>query len=213
MSNQTSPRPAAVDLQFPIEPGVLELLHARLVASAADSGTVDIVYRTVDSPIGKLLLAKTDRGLLRVAYEREGFDTVLEKLSARVSPRILHSPSHLDDVASQLEEYFAGHRHRFELQLDQRLSAGFRHQVQQYLPRIDYGFTRSYKQVAEAVGNPTAVRAVGTACATNPLPIVVPCHRVLRSDGTLGGYVGGLDAKSTLLTLEHAVRATPAGGA
>ena len=162
--------------------------------------------------IGRLLLAQTGRGLLRVAYEREGFDEVLQELSRRVSPRILHSPSHLDGLAAQFDEYFAGDRHRFDVQLDQRLSTGFRHKVQQYLPRIDYGFTHSYKQVAEKVGNPTAARAVASACATNPLPIVVPCHRVLRSDGGLGGYVGGLDAKSTLLTSEHARWATRTAG-
>ncbi len=182
------------------------------MSNQTDAGTLDIAYRTIDTPVGRLLLAQTGRGLLRVAYEREGFDEVLQELSRRVSPRILHSPSHLDGLAAQFDEYFAGDRHRFDVQLDQRLSTGFRHKVQQYLPRIDYGFTHSYKQVAEKVGNPTAARAVGAACATNPLPIVVPCHRVLRSDGGLGGYVGGLDAKSTLLTSEHARWATRTAG-
>ena len=182
------------------------------MSNQTDAGTLDIAYRTIDTPVGRLLLAQTGRGLLRVAYEREGFDEVLQELSRRVSPRILHSPSHLDGLAAQFDEYFAGDRHRFDVQLDQRLSTGFRHKVQQYLPRIDYGFTHSYKQVAEKVGNPTAARAVGAACASNPLPIVVPCHRVLRSDGGLGGYVGGLDAKSTLLTSEHARWATRTAG-
>jgi methylated-DNA-[protein]-cysteine S-methyltransferase len=108
----------------------------------------------------------------------------------------------LDEAARQVEEYFAGTRHRFDLPLDYRLSGGFRRTVQQLLPSIEYGHTLSYKQVAELVGNPKAVRAVGTACATNPLPVVVPCHRVLRTDGALGGYIGGLDAKTTLLALE-----------
>ncbi|MGL5248094.1 MAG: methylated-DNA--[protein]-cysteine S-methyltransferase [Brooklawnia sp.] len=182
------------------------------MSNQTDAGTLDIAYRTIDTPVGRLLLAQTGRGLLRVAYEREGFDEVLQELSRRVSPRILHSPSRLDGLAAQFDEYFAGDRHRFDVQLDQRLSTGFRHKVQQYLPRIDYGFTHSYKQVAEKVGNPAAARAVGAACATNPLPIVVPCHRVLRSDGGLGGYVGGLDAKSTLLTSEHARWATRTAG-
>lgn len=182
------------------------------MSNQTDAGTLDIAYRTIDTPVGRLLLAQTGRGLLRVAYEREGFDEVLQELSRRVSPRILHSPSHLDGLAAQFGEYFAGDRHRFDVALDQRLSTGFRHKVQQYLPRIDYGFTHSYKQVAEKVGNPAAARAVGAACATNPLPIVVPCHRVLRSDGGLGGYVGGLDAKSTLLTSEHARWATRTAG-
>lgn len=205
MSTQTTSWRTTIDAEFPIKPDALEHLHARLVTSAAAAGTLDIAYRTIDTPVGRLLLAQTGRGLLRVAYEREVFDEVLQELSRRVSPRILHSPSCLDGLAAQFDEYFAGHRHRFDVQLDQQLSTGFRLKVQQYLPRIDYGFTHSYKQVAEKVGNPTAVRAVGTACATNPLPIVVPCHRVLRSDGGLGGYVGGLDAKSTLLALEHAL--------
>ena len=182
------------------------------MSNQTDAGTFDIACRTIDTPVGRLRLAQTGRGLLRVAYEREGFDEVLQELSRRVSPRILHSPSRLDGLAAQFDEYFAGDRHRFDVQLDQRLSTGFRHKVQQYLPRIDYGFTHSYKQVAEKVGNPAAARAVGAACATNPLPIVVPCHRVLRSDGGLGGYVGGLDAKSTLLTSEHARWATRTAG-
>ena len=154
----------------------------------------------------------TDTEYAAKLASEKGFDEVLQELSRRVSPRILHSPSHLDGLAAQFDEYFAGDRHRFDVQLDQRLSTGFRHKVQQYLPRIDYGFTHSYKQVAEKVGNPAAARAVGAACATNPLPIVVPCHRVLRSDGGLGGYVGGLDAKSTLLTSEHARWATRTAG-
>ncbi|MFG2040651.1 methylated-DNA--[protein]-cysteine S-methyltransferase [Dactylosporangium sp. NPDC048998] len=182
----------------------LAALHARLAQAAADNGLLDVAYRTVDTPVGALLLAATERGLVRVAYEREGFDAVLDTLAARISPRILVAPKRLDVVALELEEYFAGTRHAFDVPLDYALSAGFRQTVQHYLPRIGYGRTLTYKQVAEQVGNPKAVRAVGTACATNPLPVVVPCHRVLRTDGSLGGYVGGLDAKTTLLTLEKA---------
>ncbi|MGB3953768.1 MAG: methylated-DNA--[protein]-cysteine S-methyltransferase [Brooklawnia sp.] len=189
---------------FPIEPDALERLHARLEVSAAEARLLDVAYRIIDTPVGQLLLAATDRGLLRVAFEREGFDEVLQTLATRVSPRILHSPSRLDQATSQFEEYFAGRLHHFDLPLDHRLSSGFRQKVQQYLPRIDYGHTLSYRQVAEQVGSPNATRAVGTACATNPLPVVVPCHRVLRSDGHLGGYIGGLEAKSALLTLEGA---------
>ena len=107
------------------------------MSNQTDAGTLDIAYRTIDTPVGRLLLAQTGRGLLRVAYEREGFDEVLQELSRRVSPRILHSPSHLDGLAAQFDEYFAGDRHRFDVQLDQRLSTGFRHKVQQYLPRIE----------------------------------------------------------------------------
>lgn len=119
---------------------------------------------------------------------------------------MLEAPARLDRAAAEVEEYFSGHRRAFDLPLDLSLSAGFRRTVQQYLPRIGYGATLSYREVAEQVGSPRAVRAVGTACATNPLPVVVPCHRVLRSDGSLGGYIGGLDAKTALLDLEAAAR-------
>lgn len=179
-------------------------LHGRLERMAEAQGVLDIAYTTVDSPVGRLLLAATETGLLRVAFEREGLDLVLETLAGKVSPRILESPGRLDDAARQLDEYFAGRRTGFELPLDYRLSSGFRQLVQRHLPQIGYGHTQSYREVAELVGNPKAVRAVGSACATNPLPVVVPCHRVLRTDGTLGGYIGGLDAKSALLSLEHA---------
>ncbi|MFH0411669.1 methylated-DNA--[protein]-cysteine S-methyltransferase [Corynebacterium sp. L4756] len=189
---------------FPLEPGKTTDLHSRLVANAENLGLVDVAYRIVDSPIGPLLLAATDRGLVRVAFECEDFNTVLESLSTKISPRILEAPSRLDAVAQQLDEYFAGRRQGFDVPLDHALSAGFRHTVQKFLKSIDYGHTMSYKQIAESVGNPKAVRAVGTACATNPLPVVVPCHRVLRSDGSLGGYLGGVEAKTTLLSLERA---------
>lgn len=180
----------------------LDALRQRLAFDAEREGLLEVAYRTVDTPVGRLLLAATDEGVVRVAYEREGFDAVLETLAKKVSPRVLLAPGRLDAPARQIEEYFTGRRRVFDLPLDYRLSAGFRQTVQHYLPRIDYGHTLSYKQVAELVGNPNAVRAVGTACATNPLPVVVPCHRVLRTDGSLGGYIGGLDAKTALLTLE-----------
>ncbi|GGC90925.1 methylated-DNA--protein-cysteine methyltransferase [Tersicoccus solisilvae] len=177
-------------------------LHARLEAAA--TGDLDVAYRTVDSPVGPLMIATTDAGLVRVAFAVEDHDAVLQRLADRIGPRILRSPHRLDAAAREIDEYFAGRRRRFDLPLDLRLSAGFRRAVQEYLPAIGFGGTASYAQVATAVGNPTAVRAVGTACATNPLPLVIPCHRVLRSDGSLGGYIGGLDAKRALLTLESA---------
>jgi methylated-DNA-[protein]-cysteine S-methyltransferase len=181
-----------------------ERLHARLVAAAAEEGILDVAYRTVDTPVGPLLLAATERGLVRVAYASEGHDAVLGQLAAAVSPRVLLAPARLDAAATELEEYFAGRRNLFDLPLDLRLSAGFRRTVLSRLPSIGYGTTATYAAVAAAAGNPRAVRAVGTACATNPLPVVVPCHRVVRSDGSLGGYVGGLAAKRTLLALEAA---------
>ncbi|MFV0426200.1 MAG: methylated-DNA--[protein]-cysteine S-methyltransferase [Beutenbergiaceae bacterium] len=187
---------------FPIENQELEVLRARLASRAAGQGLLDVAYRWVDSPVGTLLLAATPVGLVRVAFASEGVDAVLESLAQKVSPRIMHAPGPLDAVAQELEEYFARRRRTFEVPLDFTMSSGFRRSVQRYLPRISYGQTRSYREVAELVGNPKAVRAVGAACATNPLPVVVPCHRVLRSDGSLGGYIGGLDAKTTLLTLE-----------
>ena len=179
-------------------------LHARLVADAERDGVLDVAYHVVDTPVGELLLAMSDRGLVRVAYAREGHDAVLATLAETVSPRILRAPGRLDIVTTQIEEYFAGQRTAFDLPLDFRLSKGFRRNVLAHLAEIAYGRTESYAQVAAAAGSPKAVRAVGSACATNPLPVVVPCHRVVRSDGSVGGYVGGPEAKKTLLTLEAA---------
>lgn len=198
-----------VDLVFPshviaIEPGVLERLRGGLAAEAGREGLLDVAYRTVDSPVGRLLIAATERGLVRVAFEREGHEAVLQALADRLSPRILEAPARLGSAAREIEEYFEGVRTRFDLPLDLSLSAGFRRTVLAHLGEIPFGATESYTEVARAVGNPKAVRAVGTACATNPLPVVVPCHRVLRSDGSLGGYIGGLDAKTALLALEAA---------
>ena len=187
---------------FPVAETELSELQAWIGTRADAQGLIDVAYRTLDSPVGPLLLAATTAGLVRVAFEHEGFEHVLETLAEKVSPRVLNAPKRLDPVARELEEYFVGDRREFDVSLDHSLSTGFRQSVQRYQPRIDYGETRSYKEVAALVGNPKAVRAVGTACATNPLPIVVPCHRVLRSDGGLGGYIGGLDAKNTLLALE-----------
>jgi methylated-DNA-[protein]-cysteine S-methyltransferase len=177
-------------------------LHARLVAAAERDGVLDVAYRTIATPVGELLLASTGRGLIRVAFPSQGHDAVLASLAQTVSPRILRAPARLDEASRELEEYFAGRRRVFDLPLDLRLAAGFRRSVLAHLPAIPYGSTESYTQVAAAAGNPKAVRAVGTACARNPLPVVVPCHRVVRSDGSAGGYAGGPDAKRTLLALE-----------
>ena len=185
-------------------PETLDRLHGRLEASADREGLLDIAYTTIDTPVGSLLLAATVRGLVRVAYDIEGHDQVLATLAARISPRVLRAPQRLDAAVREIEEYFAGDRHDFDLPLDFALSSGFRQVVQRHLSEIAYGHTESYREVAAIVGNPRAVRAVGSACATNPLPVVVPCHRVLRTDGALGGYIGGLAAKSTLLSLEGA---------
>ena len=177
-------------------------LHHRLVEAASAGGLLDVVYRTIDSPVGTLLLAATLKGLVRIAYASQGHDLVLEGLARDVSPRILRAPARLDRAAREIEEYFAGQRRTFDVPLDLRLSRGFRRTVLSHLSAIGYGKSASYAAVAKASGNPKAVRAVGSACAQNPLPVVVPCHRVVRSDGTIGQYVGGIEAKEILLTLE-----------
>jgi methylated-DNA-[protein]-cysteine S-methyltransferase len=189
---------------FPIDQDHLKRLHARLERDAQAGDLLDIAYRTVDSAVGPLLLAATPLGLLRVAFANEGHDSVLQNLSARVSPRVLEAPTRLDPVARQLEEFFTGRRHRFDVALDWSLSHGFRRSVLEHLNAdIGYGTTTSYAALARRSGSPNAVRAVGTACATNPIPIVVPCHRVIRSDGAIGAYRGGPAAKRVLLELER----------
>ena len=179
-------------------------LHNRLAAAAQRDGVLDVAYRVVDSPVGPLLLAATDQGLIRVAYAVEDHDAVLQQLADKVSPRVLQAPTRLDAVARELDEYFTRTRRTFDVQLDWRLAAGFRAAVLHHLPEISYGQTASYAAVAALAGSPKAVRAVGTACAKNPLPVVVPCHRVVRSDGAMGGYLGGPEAKRLLLDLEAA---------
>lgn len=209
MIDETAPDAAALTLLDPLtrtDPPSLERLRARLVEDAEDARLLEVAYRTVDSPIGALLLAASEVGLVRVAFASEGHEAVLATLAERVGPRILRGGRRLDPAARELEEYFAGRRTAFDLPLDRRLSSGFRRAVLERLPSIPYGATTSYATVAGWVGHPRAMRAVGSACATNPLPIVVPCHRVLRSDGSLGGYAGGLEAKRTLLALEAAPR-------
>jgi len=191
-------------LTSPSDAGTLARLRASLERAAEAEGLLDVAYTTVDSPVGPLLLAATPKGLVRVAYGIEDHDRVLDTLAQRLSPRVLRAPKRLDAAARELDEYFGGRRQAFDLPLDLSLSKGFRQLVQQHLPEIRYGQTRTYGQVAALVGNPKAVRAVGTACATNPLPLVVPCHRVLPASGGPGRYVGGPEAKVTLLTLEAA---------
>jgi methylated-DNA-[protein]-cysteine S-methyltransferase len=180
----------------------LAALHGRLAQQAEADGLLDVAYRTLDTPVGTLLLAATETGLVRVAYSIEGHDQVLQSLATKISPRVLSAPRRLDAAAREIGEYFAGRRHGFGLPLDHRLSSGFRREVLAQLPSIGYGHTASYATIAAAVGHPKAFRAVGTACATNPLPIVVPCHRVIKSGGQPGEYRGGPAAKKLLLELE-----------
>ncbi len=186
------------------DPAAAVRLHRRLEAAASTAGLLDVAYRTIDSPVGPLLLATTEQGMVRVAFDREGIDQVLDELARDVSPRILRAPARLDAAAHELDEYFDGRRRTFDLPLDLRLSHGFRRTVLTHLTQIGYGHTASYGEVAEAAGNPRAARAVGSACRTNPLPLIVPCHRVVRSDGSIGQYLGGVEAKRLLLSMEAA---------
>jgi methylated-DNA-[protein]-cysteine S-methyltransferase len=182
----------------------LTRLHQRLERDAETGELLDVAYRTIDTPVGTLLLATTTVGLVRVAYDIEGHEAVLARLAQAVSPRILRAPARLDTAARQLDEYFTKRRTAFEVPVDLRLTEGFRRDVIERLRAIGYGQRESYGTVAASIGHPRAVRAVGTACAHNPLPVVIPCHRVVRSDGSTGQYVGGPLAKSTLLDLEAA---------
>jgi len=174
----------------------------RLADRAAAEGLLDVAYATVDSPFGPLLVASTPRGLVRVSLPAYDPEETLEDLAARISPRVLEAPARLDAVRRQLDDYFEGRLHEFDLRLDWRLSKDFRLRALRAIDRIPYGQTRSYTQIARSAGSVRAVRAAGTACGANPIPIVVPCHRVLRRDGALGGYGGGLPMKQALLELE-----------
>jgi methylated-DNA-[protein]-cysteine S-methyltransferase len=171
-------------------------------ARAAEEGLLDVAYTRADSPFGPLLLATTSRGLVRVGLPNQDADALLVELAERVSPRVLEAPAELDEVRRELDLYFEGKLDRFDLPLDWRLSSGFRRRVLRAIDRIPYGQTRSYTEMARRAGNERAVRAAGSACGSNPIPLVVPCHRVLRTSGALGGYGGGLPMKQALLELE-----------
>ncbi len=176
---------------------------SRLIGRAEEEGLVDVAYAEADTPVGRLLVAATPRGLVRVSFHGERHDDVLGELAERISPRVLEVPARLDPVRRELDEYFAGGRREFDLPLDWSLTGSpFRRAVLERTARIPYGATASYRDVASAAGNERAVRAAGTALGANPIPIVVPCHRVLRSGGALGGYGGGLETKRFLLDLE-----------
>jgi methylated-DNA-[protein]-cysteine S-methyltransferase len=186
----------------------LDRLTQATVERAAREDLIDVSYATIDSPFGEMLLARTDRGLIRVAFpHRKGtatqaWGTLLEELSEVVSPRILESPKRLDDARRQLDEYFEGDRRDFDLDLDWRLTHGFQGKAIRQIARIPYGRTLTYGELAAKAGNPRAFRAAGTACGANPLPPIVPCHRVLPSSGGVGNYGGGPEMKKALLELE-----------
>lgn len=175
-----------------------------ITAAAAAAGLIDVAYTTFDSPVGRLLLAATPRGLIRVAYldASEQEDATLEQLAAKVSPRILSAPGRLDEPRRELDQYFAGQRQRFELALDWALTRGFGRRVLKATARVPFGSATTYQRVAAEAGSPRGYRAAGNALGANPIPIIVPCHRVLHSTGGLGGYTGGLERKRLLLAIE-----------
>jgi methylated-DNA-[protein]-cysteine S-methyltransferase len=194
-----------------VEGEVFDRLHRALVAGAEREGLLDLAVAEIDSPLGRLLLAATPRGLARIAYQEwqgpggkpvNAREAVLERLARDVSPRILEAPRRLDPARRQLDEYFERRRRRFELDLDWSLIRGFTRSVLETTARIPFGEVSTYGEVAAAAGNPRASRAAGNALGANPIPIVIPCHRVLRAGHGLGGYTGGLDKKEHLLRIE-----------
>lgn len=174
----------------------------RLATRAEGAGLVDVAYARVDSPFGPLTVAATRHGLVRIAYPERELDAVLGELSARVSPRVLEAPARLDELRRQLDDYFGGRRRDFDVRIDWALVRGFGRRVLQATARIPAGSVASYRDVATRAGSPRAVRAAGNALGANRIPIVVPCHRVVRTGGGLGGYTGGLERKERLLRLE-----------
>jgi len=177
----------------------------RLSSRLAAEGLADVSYAPADSPFGPLLLAATRRGLVRLAFPEEDIDSVLERLASKISPRIVEAPTLLEPARRELEEYFGRGRRRFELRLDWTLVGGFGRRVLRVTSQIPYGGVLSYAEVAADAGSPRGSRAAGNALGSNPLPIVIPCHRVLRSGGALGGYGGGPERKRWLLELEGAL--------
>ena len=180
----------------------VERFQALLGERAADAGLLDIAFAPLDSPLGQLLVFVTPRGVLKIAYDNEAPDAALDEVAERVSPRILNAPRRTDELRRELDEYFAGARRRFDVPVDWSLIRGFAQGVLRATAKVPFGETTTYQQVAEAAGSPRASRAAGNALGSNPIPIVVPCHRVLHSGGGLGGYAGGLERKRTLLTIE-----------
>lgn len=178
----------------------------RLARRAAREGLLDVAYTTVDSPVGELVVAATDRGLVRVGLPDQPLETVLEQLATGVSPRVMSFPGRLDEARRELDQYFAGKREHFDLAIDWRLShPGFYRRVLRTTAKVPFGEVITYGQAARRAGSPRAFRAAGTALGSNPIPIVVPCHRVVRSGGEIGNYGGGPEMKRFLLEHEHAL--------
>ena len=189
-----------------------EAAAAAVAEAAAERGLLDVAIGTTDSPVGELLLAVTPRGLAYVAFEDEERDALLARLARRLSPRLLDHPGATDEVRRELDEYFEGSRTRFDLKLDRRLMTGIARDVLAATARVPFGRTTTYGRIAERIGRPRASRAVGNALGSNPIPIVVPCHRVLRTGGNVGGYAGGPERKRRLLRLEGALPTPPRSG-
>ena len=177
-------------------------LAARVADEAAGRGLLDVAVAELDSPIGRLLLAVTPKGLPRVAFEDEDRDRVLAEVARLLSPRILESAAATDDARRELDEFFAGERTRFGVPVDRRLIQGIARDVLRATSKIPYGELSTYGGVAKQIGRPTAARAVGRALGSNPIPVVIPCHRVVGASGALTGYAGGLERKIALLELE-----------
>ena len=176
----------------------------RLAERADEERLLDVAYTTLPSPLGDLLVARTARGLVRIAYLEGGDrDLVLADLAGRLSPRVLEAPGRLDDERRELEEYFSGSRHEFGVELDMSLAGPFAARVLERTAAIPFGGVSTYGEVAADIGHARAARAVGNALGSNPIPIVVPCHRVLRTGGGMGGYTGGVHRKQRLLAIEH----------
>jgi methylated-DNA-[protein]-cysteine S-methyltransferase len=197
---------AAVALRAPA------LDRARFASRAADEGLVDVAYAHADSPLGRLLVAATPRGLACISYlDFRSEDETLDRIAARLSPRVVEAPARLDDARRQLDDYFAGRRRSFDMPIDWGLVSDFGRRVLGRTAEIPYGSVATYGDVARGIGSPGAARATGNALGSNPMPIVVPCHRVVRGGGRVGGYTGGIERKELLLTLERG--GSPEGGA
>jgi methylated-DNA-[protein]-cysteine S-methyltransferase len=194
-----------IDIEQQLREAALDLPteSPQVAERAADEGLLDVAYASVDSPLGPLVVASTPKGLVRVSYsDFRGEDEVLQELARRVSPRVLEAPARLDPVRRELDEYFEGRREDFDIPIDWSYLAGFTREVLRATAAIPFGDVSTYAGVAAAAGSPRATRAAGNALGANPMPVIVPCHRVLRTGGQLGGYTGGLERKEFLLRLE-----------
>jgi methylated-DNA-[protein]-cysteine S-methyltransferase len=199
------------DLERALLNGLPELTVPEFdVAAAGDAGLIDVAYAELDSPVGRLLVAGTERGLVRIAYLDDPADEAraLEQLATAISPRVLAAPGRVDQERRELDEYFAGRRRQFDVPLDWRLTRGFARRVLQATARIPFGQASSYRGVAAEAGSPRGYRAAGNALGSNPIPIIVPCHRVLHSGGGIGGYTGGVERKRVLLEVEGLLSAS-----